>query len=100
MTYLDAITDVPGVRVGHWTSRRAATGCTVVRVGADTSPDAVRDADLVLLCVKTSDTPQAATSAARASTANRAAKRTGSCNAASCVGRRIGGEGSGGANRV
>jgi len=33
---------------------------TVVRVGADTSPDAVRDADLVLLCVKTSDTPQAA----------------------------------------
>ncbi|MCC6236353.1 MAG: P1 family peptidase [Dehalococcoidia bacterium] len=32
MAYLDAITDVPGVRVGHWTSRRAATGCTVVRV--------------------------------------------------------------------
>lgn len=29
--YLDAITDVPGIRVGHWTSRRAATGCTVVR---------------------------------------------------------------------
>ena len=26
----DAITDVRGVRVGHWTSRRAATGCTVV----------------------------------------------------------------------
>ncbi|MBM4415486.1 MAG: P1 family peptidase [Chloroflexi bacterium] len=26
----DAITDVPGVRVGHWTDRRAATGCTVV----------------------------------------------------------------------
>ncbi len=25
-----AITDVPGVRVGHWTNRRAATGCTVV----------------------------------------------------------------------
>jgi L-aminopeptidase/D-esterase-like protein len=24
------ITDVPGVRVGHWTDRRAATGCTVV----------------------------------------------------------------------
>lgn len=26
----DAITDVPGLRVGHWTDRRAATGCTVV----------------------------------------------------------------------
>lgn len=26
----DAITDVPGIRVGHWTSRRAVTGCTVV----------------------------------------------------------------------
>lgn len=26
----DAITDVPGVRVGHWTDRRAATGCTVL----------------------------------------------------------------------
>lgn len=26
----DAITDVPGMRVGHWTDRRAATGCTVV----------------------------------------------------------------------
>ncbi len=26
----DAITDVPGIRVGHWTDRRAATGCTVV----------------------------------------------------------------------
>jgi L-aminopeptidase/D-esterase-like protein/N-acetylglutamate synthase-like GNAT family acetyltransferase len=26
----DAITDVPGIRVGHWTNRRAATGCTVV----------------------------------------------------------------------
>ena len=25
-----AITDVPGIRVGHWTDRRAATGCTVV----------------------------------------------------------------------
>lgn len=24
------ITDVPGVRVGHWTDERAATGCTVV----------------------------------------------------------------------
>lgn len=27
---LDAITDVPGIRVGHWTDRRGATGCTVV----------------------------------------------------------------------
>ncbi len=27
----DAITDVPGIRVGHWTDRRAATGCTVIR---------------------------------------------------------------------
>lgn len=26
----DAITDVPGILVGHWTDRRAATGCTVV----------------------------------------------------------------------
>jgi L-aminopeptidase/D-esterase-like protein len=26
----DAITDVRGVRVGHWTDRRALTGCTVV----------------------------------------------------------------------
>ena len=26
----DAITDVPGIRVGHWTDRRAATGCTVI----------------------------------------------------------------------
>lgn len=26
----DAITDVPGIRVGHWTDRAAATGCTVV----------------------------------------------------------------------
>lgn len=27
----NAITDVPGIRVGHWTDRRAATGCTVIR---------------------------------------------------------------------
>ena len=27
---LDGITDIPGIRVGHWTNRRAATGCTVV----------------------------------------------------------------------
>ncbi len=26
----DSITDVPGLRVGHWTDREAATGCTVV----------------------------------------------------------------------
>lgn len=26
----DAITDVPGIKVGHWTDRAAATGCTVV----------------------------------------------------------------------
>ena len=26
----DAITDVHGIRVGHWTSRRNATGCTVI----------------------------------------------------------------------
>src|SRR5437870_5489939 len=28
--FRDAITDVPGIRVGHWTDRRGATGCTVV----------------------------------------------------------------------
>jgi len=27
----DAITDVPGIRVGHWTDRRNVTGCTVIR---------------------------------------------------------------------
>jgi L-aminopeptidase/D-esterase-like protein len=26
----DAITDIAGLRVGHWSNRRAATGCTVV----------------------------------------------------------------------
>jgi len=26
----DAITSIPGIRVGHWTNKRAATGCTVV----------------------------------------------------------------------
>lgn len=30
MPLRDAITDVPGVRVGHWTDRRAVTGCTAV----------------------------------------------------------------------
>jgi L-aminopeptidase/D-esterase-like protein len=29
----DAITDVRGIKVGHWTNRRAATGCTVVLCG-------------------------------------------------------------------
>ena len=29
-TWYDAITDVPGIKVGHWTDRRAVTGCTVV----------------------------------------------------------------------
>ena len=28
---LNAITDVPGIKVGHWTDRRRATGCTIVR---------------------------------------------------------------------
>jgi L-aminopeptidase/D-esterase-like protein len=28
--HFDAITDVPGIKAGHWTDRRAATGCTVV----------------------------------------------------------------------
>ncbi len=27
---IDAITDVPGIKAGHWSNRRAATGCTVV----------------------------------------------------------------------
>jgi L-aminopeptidase/D-esterase-like protein len=27
---LDTITAIPGLRVGHWTNRRAATGCTVL----------------------------------------------------------------------
>ena len=26
----DAITDVSGIKVGHWTDKKAATGCTVV----------------------------------------------------------------------
>lgn len=29
-TLRDAITDVPGISVGHWTYRRGATGCTAV----------------------------------------------------------------------
>ena len=67
---LDAITDVPGVRVGHWTNRREATGCTVilcetavaaavdVRGGAPgtretdvlASPNLVRTCHAVLFC--------------------------------------------------
>jgi L-aminopeptidase/D-esterase-like protein len=27
---IDAITAIPGLRIGHWTNRRAATGCTVL----------------------------------------------------------------------
>jgi len=39
----DAITDVPGIRVGHWTDRRAATGCTAVLCeGATTAAVDVR----------------------------------------------------------
>ena len=34
----DAITAVPGIRVGHWTSRRSATGLTVVRCDAGAVP--------------------------------------------------------------
>lgn len=30
MALRDALTDVRGVRVGHWTSRRSATGCTAI----------------------------------------------------------------------
>jgi L-aminopeptidase/D-esterase-like protein len=30
MTRYNAITDVPGIKVGHWTDLEAATGCTVV----------------------------------------------------------------------
>jgi len=38
----DAITDVRGIRVGHWTNRRAGTGCTVVL--CETSTGAAVDA--------------------------------------------------------
>jgi L-aminopeptidase/D-esterase-like protein len=34
-TALDAITDVPGILVGHWTDTRGVTGCTVVLCRAD-----------------------------------------------------------------
>jgi L-aminopeptidase/D-esterase-like protein len=34
----DAITDVPGVKVGHWTDLDAATGCTVVLCEAGAMP--------------------------------------------------------------
>ncbi len=60
----DAITDVPGIRVGHWTDRRAATGCTVVLCEGATSAavdvrggapgtretEALAQANLVHLC--------------------------------------------------
>ena len=36
MPHRDAITDVRGILVGHWTDRRAATGCTVVLCPAGT----------------------------------------------------------------
>jgi L-aminopeptidase/D-esterase-like protein len=35
---LDSITDIPGLKVGHWTDRRAATGCTVVLCEAGAVP--------------------------------------------------------------
>jgi L-aminopeptidase/D-esterase-like protein len=35
---LDAITDVPGIKVGHWTNLDAATGCTVVLCQAGAMP--------------------------------------------------------------
>ena len=39
----DAISAIPGLRVGHWTNRRAATGCTVVLCeGGAVAPVAVR----------------------------------------------------------
>ena len=34
----DAITAVPGIRVGHWTRRRSLTGLTVVRCDAGATP--------------------------------------------------------------
>ncbi len=34
----DSITDVAGIKVGHWTNRRAATGCTVVLCEAGAVP--------------------------------------------------------------
>jgi len=66
----DAITDVPGIRVGHWTDRRGGTGCTVIlcedsvagavdtRGGAPgtretdvlSGPNLVRKAHAVVLC--------------------------------------------------
>jgi L-aminopeptidase/D-esterase-like protein/N-acetylglutamate synthase-like GNAT family acetyltransferase len=33
--YRDAVTDVPGIRTGHWTDRKAATGCTVILCPAE-----------------------------------------------------------------
>jgi L-aminopeptidase/D-esterase-like protein len=38
---LDAIGDIPGLRVGHWTHAEAATGCTVVLTPPDGAAAAV-----------------------------------------------------------
>jgi len=35
---LDSITDIAGIKVGHWTDRRNATGCTVVLCEAGAMP--------------------------------------------------------------
>ena len=35
------ITDVPGVRVGHWTNEEALTGCTVVLMPSGTTGSVV-----------------------------------------------------------
>jgi L-aminopeptidase/D-esterase-like protein len=35
---LDSITDIPGIKVGHWTDRRNATGCTVLLCEAGAMP--------------------------------------------------------------
>jgi L-aminopeptidase/D-esterase-like protein len=35
---MDAITDVPGIKVGHWNDRRGCTGCTVVLCEAGAVP--------------------------------------------------------------
>src|SRR4051794_29554268 len=35
---LDSITDVRGIKVGHWTDRRNATGCTAILCEAGATP--------------------------------------------------------------
>lgn len=55
MTMYNAITDVPGIKVGHYTDRQAATGCTVIicetgaMAGADVrgSAPGTRETDLL-----------------------------------------------------